>query len=120
MGGLGFKDFEAFNIALLAKQFWRMIECPNSLWARVLKGLYFPNKTWKEAVRGPKPSWLWTSMLEGRKLILDKVQWNVGTGDSIQFWKDSWVRSIPGGKVSPIQPKECDYTKVLLVHKSSH
>lgn len=44
VGGLGFKDFEAFNITLLAKQFWRMVNCPNSLWARVLKGLYFPNK----------------------------------------------------------------------------
>lgn len=57
-GGLGFKVFEAFNIALLAKQFWRLINCPNSLWARVLKGLYFPKKSWMEAVRGSKPSWL--------------------------------------------------------------
>lgn len=112
MGGLGFKDFEAFNIALLAKQFWRLIDCPNSLWARVLKGLYFPNKSWKEAVRGPKPSWLWTSLLEGRKLIMDGVQWNVGNGESIQFWNDSWVPSISGGKVSPIHPDVDDRTMV--------
>lgn len=69
MGGLSFKDFEAFNVALLAKQFWRLIQSPNSLWARVIKGLYFPNKSWTEAVKGPKPSWIWSSLFEGRKLI---------------------------------------------------
>lgn len=34
MRGLGFKDFEAFNIALLAKQFWRLINSPQSLGLR--------------------------------------------------------------------------------------
>lgn len=75
MGGMGFKDFEAFNIALLAKQFWRLINCPNTLWSRVLKGMYFPNTSWTEAVRGPKPSWLWASLLEGRNLIQKGSQW---------------------------------------------
>lgn len=69
MGGMGFKDFEFFNIALLAKQFWRLINSPNSLWAKVLKGLYFPNQGPLEAVRGSSPSWIWCSLLEGRKLI---------------------------------------------------
>lgn len=99
MGGLGFKDFESFNIALLAKQFWRMVNCPNALWAKVLKGLYFPSKSWMEAVRGPKPSWIWSSLLEGRKLIQAGIQWSVGNGDSIRFWEDRWVQGLPGGKV---------------------
>lgn len=69
MGGMGFKDFEYFNIALLAQQFWRLMTCPNTLWARVLKGLYFPNKSCLTAVKGPKPSWIWNSLMEGRNLM---------------------------------------------------
>lgn len=60
--GMGFKDFASLNNALLAKQFWRLSENPNSLWAKVLKGLYFPNNSCWEACRGYAPSWIWCSL----------------------------------------------------------
>ena len=37
-GGLGFKDLMDFNTAMLGKQLWRLIEKPNTLISRVLKG----------------------------------------------------------------------------------
>ena len=36
-GGLGCKDLTDFNTAMLGKQFWRLIEKPNTLFARVSK-----------------------------------------------------------------------------------
>lgn len=48
-GGLGFKDFESFNLACLENQCWRLIHNPSSLYAKVLKALYFPLVSFWEA-----------------------------------------------------------------------
>ena len=41
--GLGFKSFELINLALLAKQAWRLAMNSYSIWAQILKAIYFPS-----------------------------------------------------------------------------
>ena len=41
LGGMGFKEKEKFNDALLAEQVWRMINNPNSLCCQVFKARFF-------------------------------------------------------------------------------
>ncbi|KAH1122259.1 hypothetical protein J1N35_005419 [Gossypium stocksii] len=47
-GGLGFHSLSKLNIALLAKQGWRLLTNPNSLMARVLKPKYFLHNNFME------------------------------------------------------------------------
>lgn len=39
-GGLGFRDIHTFNLAMLSKQGWRLIDSPDSLCSRVLRAKY--------------------------------------------------------------------------------
>ncbi|KAM1778355.1 hypothetical protein ACFX12_039860 [Malus domestica] len=57
LGGLGFRNFSEFNDALLAKQCWRLISDPTSLWARVVKARYFLNCSFWDATKGGRASW---------------------------------------------------------------
>ncbi|KAM1019438.1 hypothetical protein ACFX13_041524 [Malus domestica] len=41
-GGLGFRSLHDFNVALLSKQYWQIINNPTAFWARILCGRYFP------------------------------------------------------------------------------
>ena len=44
-----FEDLEVFISVLLGKQVSRMISEPDTLWVKMLKGLYFHNKIVLEA-----------------------------------------------------------------------
>jgi hypothetical protein len=40
-GGMGFRDFQSFNKALLAKQYWRLWLTPNSLLSQIMEAKYY-------------------------------------------------------------------------------
>lgn len=51
-GGLGFKNLHAYNLAMLAKQGWRLIKNPNTLIARLYKAKYHPHCSFLNAELG--------------------------------------------------------------------
>lgn len=62
-GGLGFRDLKTFNLALLAKQGWRLQNHSNSLLYQVFKAKYFPHSNFMDAVMGSYSSYVWRSIL---------------------------------------------------------
>ncbi|XP_062021341.1 uncharacterized protein LOC133737882 [Rosa rugosa] len=118
-GGMGFRDLNDFNIALLARQCWRLVHNPNSLWARVLKSRYFPNCNLFEAVRGHRASWGWASLLEARDLVSNGSSWQVIDGSSINIWNDMWLSPPNEGHILSTGPIPTDAPKMGLAKSIS-
>lgn len=68
-GGLGFKDLKSFNIAILAKQCWRLINDSNPLVTRIMKARYYPNTDFLNAQIGENPSYMWRSIIAGQEVL---------------------------------------------------
>jgi hypothetical protein len=90
-GGMGFRDLEIFNRALLAKQGWRLIKFPESLVARVMKAKYYPDGDFLSAHLGRRPSYAWRSIFQAKRVVEDGLLWRIGDGNSVRIWKDQWL-----------------------------
>ena len=89
MGGMGFRDIELFNLALLARQAWRLLQEPDSLSARILKAVYYPNCTVLEAGLGSNLSQVWRSIHEGCDTLKLGIIKRIGTGSETSIWQDN-------------------------------
>ena len=88
---MGFRDLRVFNLALLAKQGWRILENPRSLVHRVYKAKYFSKDPFLQAKLGKRPSYAWRSILAVKEIIVKGSRWCVGNGQKVHIWEDRWI-----------------------------
>ena len=94
-GGMGFRDIQAFNLAMLAKQAWRLIHHTHSLFYRVYKVRYFPNCSFMEAEIKHSPSFVWWRLVVARKVIMEGSRWRVGNEMQIMADSRNWLSHKP-------------------------
>ncbi|GAU24809.1 hypothetical protein TSUD_157220 [Trifolium subterraneum] len=90
--GLGFRNFEAFNKAMVAKQVWNIVQNPNSLVAKLIKARYFPRSSLFEAPLGYNPGFAWRSMWQARQILSLGCRCRIGSGVNIRVMHDPWLR----------------------------
>lgn len=111
MGGLGLRDIQLFNQALLAKLAWRIVTEPSCLLARVLLGKYCHGKHFLEVDSPQACSHGWRGILHGRNLLTENIGKAVGNGQTIRLWKDSWMSLEKKQKpIGPIREADLDLT----------
>ena len=102
MGGLGFRDIQVFNRALLAKIGWRLITNPQCLLAKVLLGKYCHKSPFAKTKATSAISRGWRWILLGRDLLLKHLGKTIGNGETTSVWNDSWIH--PETNLKPIGP----------------
>ena len=96
---MGFKQLKKFNLALLAKQGWRLQSGRDSLLYRVFKARYFPNCDFVHAGMGTSPSFAWRSLMVAQEVVKKGARWQVGNGQDIRIWEDKWLPGLSTHKV---------------------
>ena len=82
---MGFRDLQVFNLAMLAKQGWRLVCNPDTLVARILRAKYFPNGKFLEATMGNNASYTWKSIVATKKVLEKGLLWKVETGGTTEI-----------------------------------
>lgn len=90
-GGLGFRNLQAFNDALLGKQVWRLLTQQNCPMARTLKARYYPRSDLLSAKIGFQPSFIWRSIWNTRLLVKDSARWMIISGSNVKIWGSRWL-----------------------------
>uniref|UniRef100_A0A2N9ERH6 CCHC-type domain-containing protein n=1 Tax=Fagus sylvatica TaxID=28930 RepID=A0A2N9ERH6_FAGSY len=119
LGGLGLFSTKARNLALLAKLNWRVMENPNSLWAKTLIAKYCPNGIMDKRLGTRRSgSSNWKGLKKGHEIFRKGLRWVVNNGQEISFWHDLWVcdrslRSLVHGPLSHWEDslRICDVVK---------
>lgn len=84
-GGLGFREIEVFNDALLEKAAWRILKNPQSLLAGILLGKYCHSEDFLTVEAAKTISHDWRGILAGREVLRQHLSWVVGSGKDISL-----------------------------------
>jgi hypothetical protein len=91
MRGLGFRDIEIFNPALLAREVWRLLIRPKSLCTQNLKSVYFSHGDLLNAIVGNNPSKTWRAIWDGIDVLNQGLIKRIGDGKSTIIWNCNWI-----------------------------
>ena len=100
-GGMGFRDLEVFNQAMLAKQAWKVLSSPDCFLASLLKSRCFLDGEFLYVSLGARPSYAWCSLLYGRELLMKGLRHKVGNGRQTRVWLDKWIADLVEGLRAP-------------------
>ncbi|KAL0722819.1 hypothetical protein Bca4012_037418 [Brassica carinata] len=103
-GRTGFRMIHEFNLALLAKQLWRLVQYPDSLVTRFMRGRYYRLSSPLRTISVSSPFYVWTSISAAQKLLLLGIRQKIHSGYEVRVWEDPWIPIILARPAQPLAP----------------
>jgi hypothetical protein len=94
MGGLGLRDIKLFNLALLARKGWQLLQNPVALRARIPKAKYSPNTDLPQSTLGSAPSQVWRVIQDGLAMLKQGLIKRIGAGELTDPVNDQWIPRV--------------------------
>lgn len=80
-----------FNLALLAKQGWRLLTNTNSLLSQVYKARYFHESDFLTAPLASRPSAAWRGIWTAKEYLIKGLRYRIGNENGVSIWADPWI-----------------------------
>lgn len=82
-------------MAYMMKAGWALISNQNALWVQVIRNKYkCRDDQIPQVIEKRSSSNFWRGLCKTWEHVLNNLIWRVGTGDKVDFWRDSWLPSI--------------------------
>ncbi|KAF7843911.1 uncharacterized protein G2W53_000816 [Senna tora] len=89
-GGLGLRQTSLFNKALMAKQVWRVVSQPASVYSQWARAKYFSNNLELLPKKTTQPAAIWRCLDKSGSLIFDHLWWKIATGEQVPLGSRFW------------------------------
>ncbi|XP_074363421.1 putative mitochondrial protein AtMg00310 [Apium graveolens] len=93
-GGLGLKELKRFNMAMLARQSWRLRTEVNTLVSAIMNARYYPQTEVIDAELGNNHSYVWRGIFASLEILKIGAHRRIGNGESTLVWRDQWLPDI--------------------------
>lgn len=111
-GGLGLKELKKFNMAMLAKQGWRLLTEANQLVSAVMKARYYSDSSVLNAELGSNPSYVWHGIHQAMDVVRAGARRKIGDGEDTMVWKVPWLPDERNGFISTDEYNQLENIKV--------
>ncbi|XP_074347622.1 uncharacterized protein LOC141686487 [Apium graveolens] len=111
-GVLGSKKLHEFNIAMLAKQAWRIINNVNPLVTQLLKARYHPTIDFLNALPVANQSYVWRSILETQEVVRQGCRRRIGDGKDTRVSQVPWLPDKYNGYLTSAAYPELEHMTV--------
>jgi hypothetical protein len=82
------------NKCLLSKWIIKLLY-EEGLWQQILKRKYLKNKTLSQVEKKKGDSHFWSSLMQVKRLVLERSRFKIQNGTQTRFWEDLWIGTEP-------------------------
>lgn len=119
-GGSGFRKLSEFNVAMLAKQAWRLINNVNPLVTAFIKAKYYAQTDFLNAIMRMNPSYMWRSILASEEAIRHGCRRKIGNGNDTNIWRSPCLPCEVNGFMTSPMHSELENSSVNGLMSENH